>query len=117
MPQVMNPTRWKKENWTEALVARHIERFLYKVLPNTHPPSNQLPIRSPEPTSPSTRPPTHQWTSQAYDARTSSQSASQLVSLVLLLLCIFSLLQERSSWGQWYEQRGVIVQVACVDIP
>ena len=27
---VMQPARWKKENWTEALVARHIERFLYK---------------------------------------------------------------------------------------
>jgi hypothetical protein len=49
---VMNPARWKKENWTEALVARHIERFLFK---------------------------------------------------------------ERSSWGQWYEQRGVIVQEMYTD--
>jgi hypothetical protein len=28
---VMHPSKWKKENWTEALVARHVERFLFKV--------------------------------------------------------------------------------------
>lgn len=44
---VMSPGRWKKENWTHALVARHIERFLFK---------------------------------------------------------------DRSSWGQWFEQRGVVIQ-------
>ena len=27
---VMEPKRWRRENWTEALVARHVERFLYK---------------------------------------------------------------------------------------
>ena len=44
---VMTPDRWKRENWTYALVCRHVERFLFK---------------------------------------------------------------PRSSWGQWYEQRGVVVQ-------
>lgn len=44
---VMNPGRWKEEKWTHALVARHIERFLFK---------------------------------------------------------------DRSSWGQWFEQRGVVIQ-------
>ena len=49
---VMEPKRWRRENWTEALVARHVERFLYK---------------------------------------------------------------EKSSWGQWYEQRGVVVQAHYTD--
>ena len=44
---VMTPERWKRENWSMPLVARHVERFLYK---------------------------------------------------------------DRSSWGQWYEQRGVVIQ-------
>jgi|EP00900_Chrysochromulina_parva_P028029 hypothetical protein len=44
---VMTPERWRRENWTEALVATMVERFLFK---------------------------------------------------------------GRSSWGQWYEQRGVVVQ-------
>ena len=43
----MTPERWKTENWSLPLVARHVERFLFK---------------------------------------------------------------ERSSWGQWYEQRGVVIQ-------
>ena len=27
---VVTADRWRKENWTEALVARTVERFLYK---------------------------------------------------------------------------------------
>ena len=27
---VMKPERWRRENWTYALVARHVERFLFK---------------------------------------------------------------------------------------
>jgi hypothetical protein len=49
---LMTPERWKRENWTDALVHRHVERFLFK---------------------------------------------------------------ERSSWGQWYEQRGVLVQPLYTD--
>ena len=49
---VMTPERWQRENWTFALVSRHVERFLYK---------------------------------------------------------------ERSSWGQWYEQRGVVIQPMYTD--
>ena len=49
---VMTPERWRRENWTFALVSRHVERFLFK---------------------------------------------------------------ERSSWGQWYEQRGVVVQAHYTD--
>ena len=49
---VMTPVRWSKENWSMPLVARHVERFLYK---------------------------------------------------------------ERSSWGQWYEQRGVVIQKMYTD--
>lgn len=49
---VMTPERWKRENWSMPLVARHVERFLYK---------------------------------------------------------------EKSSWGQWYEQRGVVIQKMYTD--
>eukprot|EP00965_Chrysotila_dentata_P165873 5476462-Pleurochrysis_carterae.AAC.1 len=44
---IMEPSRWQRENWTEQLVVRHVERFLLK---------------------------------------------------------------PGSSWGQWYEQRGVVVE-------
>jgi len=49
---VMTPERWVRENWTNVMVAQHVEKFLFK---------------------------------------------------------------ERSSWGQWYEQRGVVVQTMYTD--